>query len=527
MNNELFIVIIVLYFIAIVFNKSVKNLVPISLFLGHFEEIPCSFFQVCWLIVVGIIWIAIMGTCCSKEVIGGFRDREVDVYEHEGDHRHHHHHEHQVRRGDYGASVRLQGSSTFVAMATQQGRKGINQDAMTVWEDFIGEKDVFFCGVFDGHGPCGHKVARHVRENLPSKLSATYKRFQMSGRSQSDTDAFHAYNDSEDDEHCDIKSPDRDMQEKTSPVGQFYDNTVYRSWKASFVRAFREMDKDLNLDASMDCYCSGSTAVTVVKQGDHLVVGNLGDSRAVLCTRGDKGQVIPVQLTVDMKPSLPREAERIEHCKGRVFALDEDVLRVWLPDEDTPGLAMTRAFGDFCLKDYGLISVPQLFYRKLTTRDEFIVLATDGVWDVLTNLEVVRIVASARKRSMAAKLLVAHAVRAWKSRFSSSRIDDIAVVCMFFKYPQKSKSLSDVSQVTPDSLSHLNSSISRWSSLSSDDGFEFMENKIRDDEPEEWSVLGGTIAEEPTSETPQSHRSDTIKSRRKSRMRESNNGAAA
>ncbi|GAB2272120.1 hypothetical protein Dimus_006939 [Dionaea muscipula] len=484
-----------------------------------------------------------MGACCSKGGGEGLRDREVDVYEHEDDH--HCHHEYQVRRGDYGASIRVQGSSTFVAMATQQGRKGVNQDAMTVWEDFIGEKDVFFCGVFDGHGPCGHKVARHVRDNLPSKLSATYKHFQMKGRSQSDVDAFHTCDDhdddddEDDDDNGDLKSsPDQELIH-TSPVGHYYDSSIFTAWKASFVRAFKEMDKNLShhqLDSSVDCYCSGSTAVTVVKQGDHLIIGNLGDSRAVLCTRGDKGQVIPIQLTVDLKPSVPREAERISYCGGRVFALDKEpeVLRVWLPDEDTPGLAMTRAFGDFCLKEYGLISLPQLFFRKLTTRDEFVVLATDGVWDVLTNLEVVRIVASARKRSMAAKLLVTHAARAWKSRFPSSRIDDIAVVCLFFKYPPPvapAKSLSDVSHVTPDSLSHLNSSsISRWSSLSSiDDGFELEESKIRDDEPEEWSILGGATAEgegdgdgddPPTLETPRSRRSDTVirrRSRRRSR----------
>lgn len=52
---------------------------------------------------------------------------------------------------------------------------------------------------------------------------------------------------------------------------------------------------------------------------------------------------------------------------------------MWLPDHDAPGLAMARAFGDFCLKDYGLISVPEVSHRLLTERDEFIVLATDGV----------------------------------------------------------------------------------------------------------------------------------------------------
>lgn len=55
------------------------------------------------------------------------------------------------------------------------------------------------------------------------------------------------------------------------------------------------------------------------------------------------------------------------------------VERVWLPTKDWPGLAMARSFGDFCLKDFGLISVPDISYRRLTERDEFIMLATDGV----------------------------------------------------------------------------------------------------------------------------------------------------
>lgn len=40
---------------------------------------------------------------------------------------------------------------------------------------------------------------------------------------------------------------------------------------------------------------------------------------------------------------------------------------------------MARAFGDFCLKDFGLISVPDISHRRITEKDEFIVLATDGV----------------------------------------------------------------------------------------------------------------------------------------------------
>ncbi|CAH2060573.1 unnamed protein product, partial [Thlaspi arvense] len=66
--------------------------------------------------------------------------------------------------------------------------------------------------------------------------------------------------------------------------------------------------------------------------------------------------------------------------KGRVFALQDEpeVARVWLPNSDSPGLAMARAFGDFCLKYYGLVSVPDTNYRRLTERDHFIILASDG-----------------------------------------------------------------------------------------------------------------------------------------------------
>ena len=55
------------------------------------------------------------------------------------------------------------------------------------------------------------------------------------------------------------------------------------------------------------------------------------------------------------------------------------VYRVWLPNGESPGLAMSRAFGDYCVKDFGLISVPEVTQRRITGKDQFIVLASDGV----------------------------------------------------------------------------------------------------------------------------------------------------
>ncbi|XP_077215449.1 putative protein phosphatase 2C 66 isoform X1 [Tasmannia lanceolata] len=189
---------------------------------------------------------------------------------------------------------------------------------------------------------------------------------------------------------------------------------IYLTLKQSLLKAFKLMDKELKLHPTIDCFCSGTTAVALIKQGQDLVIGNVGDSRAVLGAHDKDNSMVAVQLTVDLKPNLPREAARIQQCKGRIFALQDEpeVARVWLPNNDSPGLAMARAFGDFCLKDFGLISFPDICYRHLTGRDEFVVLATDGVWDVLLNKEVVDIVASAPSRATAARALVDCAVRA-------------------------------------------------------------------------------------------------------------------
>ncbi|CAN1220602.1 Probable protein phosphatase 2C 1 [Linum perenne] len=279
------------------------------------------------------------------------------------------------------------GKSRSSCVFTQQGRKGINQDAMIVWEDFMSE-DVTFCGVFDGHGPHGHLVARKVRDTLPVKLMSFLNSHQ-SGQDGSEIAA-------------DLEK-DGSAEEKSDSL-----------WREVFMKTYKSMDKELKSHPKLDCFCSGSTAVTIVKQ----------------------------------------EAERIKRCKGRVFALQDEpeVSRVWLPFDDAPGLAMARAFGDFCLKEYGVISIPEFSHRMLTDRDQFIVLASDGVWDVLSNEEVVEIVSSARARSSAARLLIDAAAKQWKLKYPTSKMDDCAVVCLYLdgKMDSESEGFS-ISNAAPES----------------------------------------------------------------------------
>ncbi|XP_068643773.1 probable protein phosphatase 2C 66 [Aristolochia californica] len=336
----------------------------------------------------------------------------------------------------------VNGASEVACLFTQQGKKGTNQDAMLVWENFASQSDTVFCGVFDGHGPFGHMVAKKVRDSLPLKVCAHWKAAQNDVNGLKENSSVLGSMSSE--ETASI-SLDDEWSESLEVEENEKLPEMYITLKQSLLKAFKLMDKELKLHPTIDCFCSGTTAVTLVKQDLDLVIGNVGDSRAVLGMRDKDNSLVAVQLTVDLKPNLPREAARIQQCKGRVFALQDEpeVARVWLPNNDSPGLAMARAFGDFCLKDFGLISVPDISYRRLTSKDEFIVLATDGVWDVLSNKEVVDIVASAPSRATAARAVVDCAVRAWRLKFPTSKSDDCAVVCLFLDPPSLSPEVEE------------------------------------------------------------------------------------
>ncbi|KAG2544105.1 probable protein phosphatase 2C 73 [Panicum virgatum] len=353
-----------------------------------------------------------MGICCSSPAAGELHDEQGFPWMQDESF-------HQQLWTGAGAS-----------MHTKQGWKGANQDAMTVCQDFAGHKGHIFCGVFDGHGPLGRDVARHVRDALPMKLSSTLK-LRSEEKDPSRDNLKLTTEEDPSSSNTDVDSFDK--SDSTSSSDTSDENLLLSTWKDIFVKTFEEVDQDLRQHSGIDCICSGTTAVTVVRQGDHLIIANLGDSRAVLCSRDSKDRLIPVQLTIDLKPDLPSELARILNCKGRVFAMDDepDVPRMWLPDQDAPGLAMARAFGDFCLKNHGLICTPEVYYRKLSEKDEFLVLATDGIWDVLTNREVVKIVSSTTDPSKAARQLIDRAVRAWRRKYPTSMVDDCAVVCLF------------------------------------------------------------------------------------------------
>jgi len=126
-------------------------------------------------------------------------------------------------------------------------------------------------------------------------------------------------------------------------------------------------------------WLDGSTSVVMAVTSRYIMVANAGDSRAVLMD-GNKA----VALSCDHKPSRPDEQRRIEKAGG--FVMHLGVPRV------NGVLAVSRALGDAELK---ALVPSQAEYRTVprSNTHKFAALATDGVWDVLSNQEVVDMIA--------------------------------------------------------------------------------------------------------------------------------------
>lgn len=125
----------------------------------------------------------------------------------------------------------------------------------------------------------------------------------------------------------------------------------------------------------------GSTACVIVLTADEVWAGNVGDSRAVMMP-GGPGRA--KALTEDHKPTVPREMRRIHDHGGHLTRSFGDTVRI------NGGLNLSRSIGDWHMRPL-VISTPDVTRTARTTGrrdvDEFLIIASDGLWDVVTDEE--------------------------------------------------------------------------------------------------------------------------------------------
>ncbi|KAL0304394.1 UNVERIFIED_CONTAM: putative protein phosphatase 2C 8 [Sesamum radiatum] len=204
------------------------------------------------------------------------------------------------------------------------GRRREMEDAVAAELGFLkkGGKSYDFFGVYDGHG--GWRVAHACGEMLHKLLVNV-------------------------------------VEEETSEEIE---------WEKVMVAGFEKMDEEVNKNGA-SVATTGSTAVVAVVGEEEIVVANCGDSRAVLSRGG-----VAVQLSDDHKPDRPDELGRIEACGGKVIN--------WNGHRVLGVLATSRSIGDYYLKPF-VIAKPEVRVTSRSDADEFLIVASDGLWDVVSN----------------------------------------------------------------------------------------------------------------------------------------------
>ncbi|KAI9137298.1 phosphatase 2C-like domain-containing protein, partial [Paraphysoderma sedebokerense] len=262
--------------------------------------------------------------------------------------------------------------------SSMQGWRISMEDAHTTELSLGGTGNAFF-GVYDGHG--GQSIARFSGAELHNRIA------RDSGFSE-------------------------------------------KNFKEAIRRGFLALDQELKANPEFENDPSGCTAVTaVITEDDHLLVGNAGDSRAVLSHNGTAEP-----MSHDHKPVNPEEASRIVAAGGFV-----EFGRV------NGNLALSRAIGDFEFKQNKVLPAeeqivtanPDILERKMEKVDEFLVLACDGIWDCMTNQDVVdfvrRGVAQGHKLSRICEDMMDHCL-APDSELGGIGCDNMTVIIVGFLF---------------------------------------------------------------------------------------------
>ena len=288
-----------------------------------------------------------------------------------------------------------------------KGEQIKNQDSFVSLTNINNIIDFNIFGVLDGHGPQGHNVSQFASEFIPAQIT----------------------------NHPEIKV--------LSDPEAIYEKLKENNCQI-ITNAYLACDEQLK-NAEFDAYNSGSTCILIIHIGSHIICSNVGDSRGLVSfieqIEGDDklNYLKEVPLSIDYKPDLFEEQERILSYGGVVekmknkFGQEVGPYRVWAKGEEFPGLAMSRSIGDLNGKNFGIIPDPGILEYDLNQSTKFIVVCSHGVWEFLTNENVIDLGKSFYINNDVSGFchqIVNQSILQWEK--NDIIIDDITVVVAFF-----------------------------------------------------------------------------------------------
>lgn len=251
------------------------------------------------------------------------------------------------------------------------GRRETMEDTHFILPHICDEKDVYAFGIFDGHR--GAAAAEFSSKAVPTVLQSS---------------SF-------------MVSPANALAEAFIKT-----DAAFREELDSYRKSNRCIQKDWH---------PGCTAIAALIVRNKLFIANIGDCRAILCRASN-----PVALSKDHVASCLQERERVIREGGHVN-WQVDTWRVGLS-----ALQVTRSIGDDDLKP-AVTAEPEITESTLSAEDEFLVMASDGLWDVISSRDVINIIKDTVKEpGMCSKRLATEAVERGSK-------DNITVIVVFLR----------------------------------------------------------------------------------------------
>ena len=291
--------------------------------------------------------------------------------------------------------------ATSLAGKNEYGETKTNQDSYLILTKINNLTNYNVFAVFDGHGPEGHLVSQFLVSYFTDFFKNNIQIIQC--------------------------------KEETQIYNIFLADD-YKILKEAVKNSEEQLSKEENINAQN----SGSTMCMVIQIYKKIICMNVGDSRAIISMSEMFRDEIK-NLSIDHKPNLKKELERIKKCGGFVErCIYEDgkadgPFRVWnSPNLESPGLAIARSIGDLDAASLGVISEPEFCQKSIKKEMNFIVIASDGVWEYLENKNVCHIVKnffSNGTAKEASEELVKKSREIWDKK--GKEVDDITAIVIF------------------------------------------------------------------------------------------------
>ena len=281
-----------------------------------------------------------------------------------------------------------------------KGIKKINQDNYFIYKNFTHNPDNIFLGVCDGHGIVGHEVSYYIINNLPYELNKNF------------------------------------LENKINEIEKISINKINEIIEKTFNKINEKIINDPNIETTF----SGSTCCSVIITPSKILCANVGDSRAILGKKIRENFYISKEISHDHKPNEKLEKNRILKNGGRVESYKDEKgnligpERVWKFNEDIPGLAMSRSFGDEIAHCVGVVCNPEILEIEFEDEDKFLIVASDGIWEFISSDEAVDILKDYYEDDdieNGVLELYKEARNRWI--FEEEVIDDITLIVVFFE----------------------------------------------------------------------------------------------